>query len=117
MSITRLHVGPRLSRIVIHNDTVYLTGCIAERTKGKRVGEQTHEILAMIERLLVEAGSDKTKILSTSIYLSDISTYTEMNAEWDAWIPEGHTPARQTFQSKLPISATSIMIGCIAARD
>ena len=117
MSIFRQHVGSRLSRIVIHNDTVYLTGCIAERTKGKSVREQTREILGMIERLLAEAGSDKTKILSTSIYLSDIATYTEMNAEWDAWIPEGHTPARATCQARLPISATSIMIGCIAARD
>lgn len=117
MSITRLHVGPRLSRIVIHNDTVYLTGCIAERTKGRSAREQTREILEMVDRLLHEAGSDKTRILSTSIFLADIATYTEVNAEWDAWIPEGHTPARMTYQAKLPISATSVMIACVAARD
>jgi enamine deaminase RidA (YjgF/YER057c/UK114 family) len=117
MSVIRLRVGSRLSQAVIHGDTVYLTGCIAEQTKGKSVREQTREILATIDRLLVEAGSDKTKILTASIYLSDISSYTEMNAEWDAWVVEGETPARATFQAKLPISATSVMIVCVAARS
>ena len=117
MSITRLHVGPRLSQVVIHGDTIYLTGCIAEQTKGKSVREQTREILATIDRALAAAGSDKTKILTASVYLANIATYTEMNAEWDAWVPEGHTPARATFQAKLPISATSVMIVCVAARD
>lgn len=117
MSITRLHIGSRLSQVVIHGDTIYLTGCIAERTKGKSVREQTREILATIDRALAEAGADKTKILTAHVYLPDIATYTEMNAEWDAWVPEGHTPARATFQAKLPISATSVMIVCVAARD
>ena len=117
MNITRLHVGSRLSRIVVHGDTIYLTGCIAERTKGKAVRDQTREILETIDRSLAEAGSNKTKILTASIYLTDIATYTEMNAEWDAWVPEGHTPARATFQAKLPISATAVMITCVAARD
>ena len=117
MSITRLLVGPRLSQVVIHGDTIYLTGCIAEQTKGKSVRDQTREILATIDRTLAAAGSDKTKILTASVYLANIATYTEMNAEWDAWVPEGHTPARATFQAKLPISATSVMIVCVAARD
>lgn len=117
MSITRLHVGPRLSQVVIHGDTIYLTGCIAEQTKGKSVRDQTREILATIDRALAAAGSDKKKILTANIYLANIATYTEMNAEWDLWVPEGHTPARATFQAKLPISATSVMIVCVAARD
>jgi enamine deaminase RidA (YjgF/YER057c/UK114 family) len=116
MSITRLGVGPRLSRAVVHGDTVYLTGCIAEQTKGRGVGEQTREILSTIDRALAEAGSDKTRILSAQIYLAKIGTYAEMNAEWDAWVPEGHTPTRATFESKLPLSGTSVMIVCIAAR-
>lgn len=116
MSITRLGVGPRLSRVVVHGDTVYLTGCIAEQTKGKSVREQTREVLATIDRSLVAAGSDKTRILSTQIHLAKIATYAEMNAEWDAWIPEGHTPARATFEAKLPLSGTSVMIACVAAR-
>jgi enamine deaminase RidA (YjgF/YER057c/UK114 family) len=117
MSVTRLHVGPRLSQVVIHGDTVYLTGCMAEQTEGKSVREQTREILATIDRLLAQAGSDKTKVLTASVYLADIATYTEMNAEWDAWVSEGNAPARATFQAKLPISATSVMIVCIAARS
>lgn len=116
MSITRLGVGPRLSRAVVHGDTIYLTGCIAERTKGESVRQQTREILATIDRMLAEAGSDKTRILSAQIYLAKIATYGEMNDEWDAWTPEGHTPARATFESKLPLSGTSVMIVCVAAR-
>lgn len=116
MSITRLGVGPRLSRAVIHGDTVYLTGCIAEQTKGRSVREQTREILAMIDWSLAEAGSDKTKILSAQIYLARIATYAEMNAEWDAWVPEGDTPARATFEAKLPLSGTAVMVVCVAAR-
>lgn len=117
MSVNRLRVGSRLSQAVIHGDTVYLTGCIAEQTKGKSVRAQTQEILATIDRLLAEAGSDKTKILSATIYLSNIATYTEMNSEWDAWVTEGETPARATFEAKLPITATSVMIVCVAARN
>lgn len=116
MSITRLGVGPRLSRVVVHGDTVYLTGCIAEQTKGRSVREQTREVLATIDRSLAEAGSDKTKVLSAQIYLAKIGTYAEMNAEWDAWAPEGHTPARATFEARLPLSGTSVMIVCVAAR-
>ncbi len=117
MSITRLHVGPRFSRVVIHGDTVYLTGCIAEQTKGKSVREQTREILATIDKSLAQAGSDKTKILSAHVHLARITTYAEMNDEWDAWVPEGNTPARATFEAKLPLSGTSVMIVCVAARS
>ncbi len=117
MSVTRLHVGPRLSQAVIHGDAIYLTGCIADRTKGSGVREQMREILATIDLSLAEAGSDKTKIVSAHVHLAKIGTYEEMNAEWDAWIPEGHTPARATFESKLPIARTSVMIVCVAARS
>lgn len=117
MNVTRLGVGPRLSRVVIHGDTIYLTGCIAEQTKGQGVREQTGEILATIERLLAEAGSDKSRILSAQVYLSRIGTYAEMNGVWDTWIPEGHTPARAAFEAKLPLSGTSVMIVCVAARS
>ena len=117
MSITRLHIGPRLLQVVICGDTIYLTGCVAEQSKGKSVREQTREILATIDRALAAAGSDKTKILTANIYLADIATYTEMNAEWDAWVAEGHTPARATLEAKLPVSAHAVMIVCIAARD
>ena len=92
MAITRLHAGPRMSQAVVHGSTVYLAGQVADQAKGKSVGDQTREILAAIERLLGEAGSDKTKILSATIYLADIATFAEMNAVWDAWVA-GRTSA------------------------
>ena len=72
MTITRLQAGPRMSQAVIHGATIYLAGQVADQAKGKSVGEQTKEILATIDGLLAEAGSDKTRILSATIYLADI---------------------------------------------
>ena len=102
MTITRLHAGPRMSQAVIHGSTVYLAGQVADQAKGKSVTDQTREILAAIERLLAEAGSDKTKILSTTIYLADIATFAEMNAVWDAWVAAGHAPAREPSRPSWP---------------
>ena len=116
MSITRLRAGPRMSQAVVHGATVYLAGQVADRAKGKSVGEQTREILATIDRLLAEAGSDKTRLLSATIYLADIATFAEMNAEWDAWIPAGNAPARATVEAKLAASEFTVEIACIAAR-
>lgn len=116
MSIARLHVGPRMSQAVIRGDTIYLAGQVADRAKGGSVSEQTKEILATIDRLLAEAGSDKTKILSATIYLADIATFAEMNGVWDAWVAAGHTPARATVEAKLAAPAYTVEIACIAAR-
>ena len=116
MSATRLHVGPRMSQAVIHGDTVYLAGQVADQAKGGSVGEQTTEILATVDRLLAEAGSDKTRILSATIYLADIATFGEMNAVWDAWVPAGHAPARATVEARLAAPAYTVEIACIAAR-
>jgi enamine deaminase RidA (YjgF/YER057c/UK114 family) len=116
MSIQRLHSGPRMSQAVIHGDTVYLAGQVADRAKGKSVGEQTTEILAIVDRLLAETGSDRTKILTATIYLADIATFAEMNAVWDAWVPTGHAPARATVEAKLAAPAYTVEIACIAAR-
>jgi enamine deaminase RidA (YjgF/YER057c/UK114 family) len=116
MSVTRLHAGPRMSQAVVHEATIYLAGQVADRAKGKSVGEQTREILAAIDRLLAEAGSDKTRLLSATIYLADIATFAEMNAEWDAWILAGHAPARATVEAKLAAREYTVEIACIAAR-
>jgi enamine deaminase RidA (YjgF/YER057c/UK114 family) len=117
MSIMRLHAGPRMSQAVIHGSTIYLAGQVADQAKGKSVGDQTKEILAAIERLLSEAGSDKTKILSATVYLADIATFAEMNAAWDAWVPAGHAPARATVEAKLAAKVYTVEIACIAARS
>ena len=116
MSITRLHTGPRMSQAVIHGDTIYLAGQVAEKAKGGSVAAQTSEILAAIDRLLAEAGSDKAKLLSATIYLADIATFAEMNGAWEAWIPAGATPARATVEAKLAAPAFTVEIACIAAK-
>jgi len=100
MTIKRIEVGPRMSQAVVHGGKVYLAGVVAKDT-SVGVKQQTQQILADIDRLLAAAGSDKTKILTANIWLSDISSFAEMNAAWDAWVPAGHTPARATVESKL----------------
>jgi len=117
MTIKRLHTGPRMSQVVVHGQTVYLAGQVADQAKGKSVTDQTKEILATIERLLKEAGSDKTKLLSATIYLVDMATFAEMNAVWEAWVPVGHAPARATVEAKLAASAYTVEIACIAATN
>ena len=116
MTITRLHAGPRMSQAVVQGMTIYLAGQVADQAKGKSVGEQTSEILAKIDGLLAEAGSEKTKILSATIYLADIGTFAEMNTVWDAWVGAGPAPARATVEAKLAAPAYTVEIACIAAR-
>lgn len=117
MSIQRFGVGPRMSQAVVHGGTVYLAGQVADKTAGKSVGEQTREILETIDRLLAEAGSDKTQLIATTIYLTDISTFAEMNAAWEGWVAKGHTPARATVEAKLAAPAYNVEIVCIAAKS
>jgi enamine deaminase RidA (YjgF/YER057c/UK114 family) len=99
MTIKRLHVGPRMSQAVIHAGIVYLAGQVANRTKGESVTAQTNDILSAIDALLKEAGSDKSKLLTAQIWLTDMARFADMNAAWDAWVSQGNTPARATVQS------------------
>jgi enamine deaminase RidA (YjgF/YER057c/UK114 family) len=114
MSIKRLHVGPRMSEAVVHNGTVYLAGQVADDASQDTAG-QTREILAAIDRLLAECGSDKTKILSAQIFLADIGDFAAMNSVWDAWVPAGHTPARATVESRLAAPKYRVEIKVVAA--
>jgi enamine deaminase RidA (YjgF/YER057c/UK114 family) len=86
MSIKRFHVGPRMSQVVVHNDTAYLAGQVASGARGASVAEQTRNILDNIDALLADAGSDKTRILSATIWLVDMDAFAEMNGVWDAWV-------------------------------
>jgi enamine deaminase RidA (YjgF/YER057c/UK114 family) len=115
MEITRLHVGRRLSETAIHNGTVYLAGQIAEDTNQDIVG-QTREVLGHVDRLLLEAGSDKTRILSCQIYISSMAHFAGMNEVWDAWVAPGHTPPRATVESKLANPACLVEIVVVAAQ-
>ena len=98
-NIKRLEIGPRMSEAVIHAGTIYLAGQVG--APGKSVAEQTAATLAEIDRLLAASGSDKTRILYAQIWLADMSSFAEMNKVWDAWVPQGHTPARATGEAKL----------------
>lgn len=109
MEITRLHVGKRLSEVAVYNDTVYLAGQIADDTSADIVG-QTREVLAHVDRLLTEAGSDKTCILMCQIYISDMGNFAGMNEVWDEWIAQGHTPPRATVEAKLANPACLVEI-------
>jgi enamine deaminase RidA (YjgF/YER057c/UK114 family) len=114
MEITRLHVGKRLSEVAIHNGTIYLAGQIADDT-GADIGGQTREVLGHVDRLLMEAGSDKTCILSCQIYLRDMADFPGMNAVWDEWVASGHTPPRATVEAKLANPAVLVEICIVAA--
>jgi enamine deaminase RidA (YjgF/YER057c/UK114 family) len=100
MSITRIGVGPRLSQAVIHGDTVYLAGQVADNPVPS-VAKQTKQILRNIDKLLKQAGTSKSKIIKANIWLSDIRTFDEMNKIWDGWVAKGNTPARATVEARL----------------
>jgi enamine deaminase RidA (YjgF/YER057c/UK114 family) len=115
MEIKRLHVGKRLSEITVHNGTVYLAGQIAEDTSQDIVG-QTREVLGHVDRLLAEAGSDKTRILSTQIYIADMADFPGMNTVWDEWVVPGNTPPRATVEAKLANPACLVEVVIVAAQ-
>ena len=115
MSIRRIEPGPRMSKAVVHGNTVYLAGQVADKAKGASVAEQTREIVSIIDGLLAAAGTDKTRMLSVNIWLSDIGTFPEMNSVWDTWVPQGHTPARATVEAKLAAPDYKVEIAVIAA--
>ncbi|MGH8353953.1 MAG: RidA family protein [Pseudomonas sp.] len=115
MSIQRLRTEQRYSEIVIHNGTVYLAGQLDEGLSAG-IEQQTRETLASIDRMLDEAGTDKTRILSVTIYLKDIAAdFAGMNAMWDAWVPQGATPARATVEAKLYAPQVLIEMSVVAA--
>lgn len=115
MSIERFHSGPRMSQAVKHAGVVYLAGQVAQRAGGGTVTEQTADILARIDELLAEAGTDKSKALSASIWLTDMSTFDEMNAVWDQWIDPANPPSRACVESKLALPKFNVEIMVVAA--
>lgn len=98
--IKRLHVGKTLSEAAVHNGTVYLAGQIAEDTTQNIEG-QTREVLGHIDRLLEQAGSDKSRILMCQIFISDIKDFDSMNDIWNEWVADGNTPPRATVEAKM----------------
>jgi enamine deaminase RidA (YjgF/YER057c/UK114 family) len=115
MEIKRLHVGKRLSEVAIHNGTVYLAGQVASDTTQDILG-QTREVLGHIDRLLAEAGSDKSRIISTQIYITDMANFPAMNTVWEAWVVPGQTPPRATVEAKLADPACLVEVVVVAAQ-
>ncbi len=113
--IKRIDTNERMSQAVIHNNTVYLAGQVALGAPGDSVTNQTKNILDRIDQYLAEAGTDKSKLLSATIWLSDINDFNEMNAVWDAWVSSGNQPARACVESKLAAPQFNVEIGVIAA--
>jgi enamine deaminase RidA (YjgF/YER057c/UK114 family) len=116
MKIERHETGPRMSKAVVHGDTVYLAGIVADTPKGKSMTEQTKSILAQIDGFLAQAGTDKSKLLSANIWITDMAKFAEMNAVWDAWVAPGHTPARATVEARLASPDYLVEIMVVAAR-
>ena len=116
MTIQRFDTGPRMSQAVVHGDTVYLAGIVASNAPGESVTKQTQDILSIIDRHLAKAGSDKSKLLSATIYITDVKNFAEMNAVWDGWVSPGNTPARATVEVNLAGPKYGVEIMVIAAR-
>ena len=112
--IERIEVGKRMSKIVKHNGTVYLCGQVGE---GASVAEQTRDCLGRVEALLERAGSSRERILQAVIWLADMADFAEMNEVWDAWVPEGHAPARACGEARLARPELRVEIIVTAACD
>jgi enamine deaminase RidA (YjgF/YER057c/UK114 family) len=101
MTIQRHDVAARMSKAVVHGNTVYLAGIVANDPKTKDITAQTKDILAQIDGFLAKAGSDKSKLLTANIWITDMKNFAAMNAVWDAWVSPGNTPARATVEAGL----------------
>lgn len=111
--IKRLEIGPRMSQAVIHGGLVWLAGQVGNA--GDSVADQTRTILERIDALLAKSGSDKSRILQTTIWLDDMKDFAEMNAVWDAWVDPANPPARATGESKLATPDYKVEIIVVAA--
>tara|TARA_R110002111_G_scaffold82649_2_gene130091 strand:+ start:610 stop:966 length:357 start_codon:yes stop_codon:yes gene_type:complete len=114
MSIERKETKQRMSRIVIHNDTVYLCGQVcADASRG--IVEQTTTMLEKVDALLLQSGSNRKHMLSATIYVRDMKDFAAMNEVWDAWVPEGHAPARACVEARMARAELLVEISVIAA--
>ncbi len=115
MTITRIKPGPRMSQTVVHGNTVHTAGQIADNSSADVVG-QTQQVLAKIDELLAEAGTDKSKILKATIWLADISQFNEMNSVWDTWVDADNPPVRACVESRLAFPELLVEIQVEAAK-
>ena len=116
MTIQRFDTGPRMSQVVVHGNTVFLAGIVASNAGGQSITKQTQDVLSIIDGHLAKAGSDKSKLLTATIYITDMKNFAEMNAVWDGWVSAGNTPARATVEAKLASPQYNVEIMVTAAR-
>jgi len=112
--IKRLSSGERMSQAVVHNGMVYTAGQVAQNARGQSAAEQTRDILEAVDKLLEEAGTDKTKLLTATIWLANIDDFDEMNSVWDKWVAAGHAPTRACVESKLAAADFTVEIAVTA---
>ena len=116
MAIERHDTNQRMSKCVVHGNTVYLAGMVANDPKGKDMTAQTKDILSQIDGCLAKAGTDKSKLLSANIWVTSMSEFAAMNAAWDAWVSPGNAPARATVEAKLAAPEYKVEIMVQAAK-
>ena len=116
MTIQRSQTNQRMSQSVVHGNTVYLAGQVASDPSAD-ITVQTEQVLAKIDALLAATGSDKTRLLSAQIWLTSMGHYTQMNAVWDAWVPDGCAPARACTEARLAAPELLVEIGIVAAAE
>lgn len=105
-----------MSQAVVHGDTVYLAGQVAQTARGESVAAQTSAVLAAIDSLLAECGTDKSKVITATIWITDMRTFAAMNEVWDAWIDPANPPARACVESRLAAPGFDVEIGITAAK-
>ena len=115
-TIQRFHTGPRLSEATVHHGTAYLAGQVADDATQDIAG-QTRRVLAAIDKLLAEVGSDKSRILMAQIFIADMADFAGMNAVWDAWVAPGQAPSRATVEAPLAKPGWRVEIVVTAAVD
>ena len=117
MSINRFNTNERMSQAVTHGNTIYVAGQVALDAPNASVADQTRDVLKRIDNLLAEAGSDKSKLLSATIWLASMDDFNEMNGIWDAWVSSGNAPARACVEARLAAPQFTVEIAVIAAAD
>lgn len=115
-TITRIETAKRMSKIVIHNKTIYLCGQVPDNTK-ENITLQTENMLAKVDALLAQAGSSREQILSATVYIRDMKDFAAMNDVWDAWVPEGHAPARACVEARLARPELLCEVSIVAAQS
>ncbi len=114
-TIDRQETSARMSKIVTHGDVIYLCGQVADNGE-EPIGPQTENMLAKVDTLLVQAGSDREHILSATLYIRDMKDFVGMNKVWDEWVPKGCAPARACVEARMARPDLLVEISVIAAK-